>query len=298
MDPIKIRVWVSAETNRRINRGDPVGLTIPDREDVVVGNVYQKATVANPATRTFAITVICRNFKVNDSEDAKVLALDLPRVTDLLPATRVEIGGGGPLYVEERKTLKQDEDGYNVWIAEGINLTELSRDLSGAITIRKQRVVPGPTRVPYQGIFLARELTDSGSLQLGQACVVGVPEDAKDGATSLAATRILAAAALEPCGRQIPTRRRRRGFLCSCAGHQSKRFGRGQVFVVQDQLEGRGAVARKVEVGLFESVGQLQRIAADDAQGIAEGMKLIVQGANYLRDGDPVSVMRVDRGSL
>lgn len=301
MDPIKVRVSVSAETNRQINRGDPVRLFIPERDNEVVGNVYQKSTVANPATRTFAVTLICRNHKVWNSEADAALAQKLPRVTDLLPATQLDVSGSGPLYVEERKTL--NKEGNFVWIAEGINLQDPLREPHGVLTIRKVHVVPGPSRVNYQGIFLARELADPGSLQLGQACVVGVPPDAKDGdqVVFLPESWLLQPGSLVEV--EFTRDKGVSGFYVPIqaiaqSGLEKDGSAKGQVFVVQSRNQEEGAnvpaIATKVDVALHETVGQLRRIEPRNADAIGEGTQVIVQGAGYLKDGEPVSVVRVD----
>ena len=49
---------MSGETNRRIRRSDPVRLSLPQRDDDVIGNVYQKSTVANPAAPKATIAVV------------------------------------------------------------------------------------------------------------------------------------------------------------------------------------------------------------------------------------------------
>lgn len=217
---------------------------------------------------------------------------------DLLPATRLDVGGGGPLYVEERKTLAEDEDGHFVWIAEGINLQDPAREPHGMLTIRKVRVVPGPTRVNYQGIFLARELTDPGSLQLGQACVVGAPADAQDGDQ----VALLYDSWLLQPGSLVEVEFTRDkgvvGFYVPIQAIAPRGSAKGHVFVVQSaqrQADTESqAIAAQVEVTLHETVGQLQRIEAENADTIREGTQVIVQGANYLKDGEPVSVVRVD----
>ena len=301
MDPIKVRVSVSAETSRQIHRGDPVRLFITERNEEVTGNVYKKSTVANRDTRTFGVTLICRNHKVLQSSANESIAKDLPTVTDLLPATRVDIQGQGPLYVEERKTLHEDESGHYVWIAEGINLQDPLREPHGVLTIRKVYVVVGPSRVNYQGIFLARELEDPGSLELGQACVVGVPDNSQDGdqVALLPQSWLLQPASLVEV--EFTRDAGVSGFYVPIQAIVWQDQQQGHIFIVRNTTQDGGrpvsSVAGRVNVTLHETVGQLQRIEADDSVTIGEGVQVIVQGASYLKDGEPVSVVRVDRGS-
>ena len=54
------------------------------------------------------------------------------------------------------------------------------------------------------------------------------------------------------------------------------------------------AVAAKIAITMHENVGQLQRIEARQQESIAAGTQVIVLGASYLKDGERVSVVRVD----
>jgi multidrug efflux pump subunit AcrA (membrane-fusion protein) len=297
MDPIKVRVSVSAETNRQIRRSDPVRLFLPERDEGVIGNVYQQSTVADPKTRTFSITLICRNHKVWDSEADAELASRLPLIEDLMPATRLDISGGGPLYIEESTLV----DGRFVWIAEGINLRDPTREPHGQMTIRKVPVVLGPSRVNYQGIFIALELAEPSPLEFGQACVIGVPEGAKDGDQ----VAYLPRPWLMQPGSLVEVEFTRdkgvSGLFVPFQAIAPTAPGKGRVFVVRasgsDESNGQ-ALASAVEVTLHESVGELQRIEPVAADAIGEGTQVIVKGANYLKDGEPVSVVRIDRGAL
>ncbi len=295
MDPIKVRVSVSAETNRQIRRSDPVQLFLPDREEGVIGNVYQQSTVADPATRTFSITLISRNHKVWSSEADAKLAGKLPLIEDLMPATRLDISGGGPLFVEQR-TLVDDQ---YVWIADGVNLRDPSREPHGRMTIRKVPVKLGPTRLNYQGIFIAVELAEPSPLKFGQACVIGVPEGVQDGdqVAYLPRPWLMQPGSLVEVeftrDRGVP------GFYVPFQAIAPAGPDGGSVFVVnkadRDASNGQD-VASVVNVTLHESVGELQRIEPVVPGQLSLGAQVIVKGANYLQDGEPVSVVRIDRG--
>ena len=64
MDPVKIELAVSAETDRNIQYGDEMKVFPPDWPETVSGTVFRKATRADPETRTFSVTVLMRNFKI------------------------------------------------------------------------------------------------------------------------------------------------------------------------------------------------------------------------------------------
>ena len=288
MDPIKVRVSVSAETHRRIKHGDPVRLFVANQEEEIVGSVYQMSTVADPSTRTFSITLICRNYKVWRSESEAERAKDLPKVKDLLPATRLDISGDGPLYVEQRTLV----DERFVWIAEGINLRDPQRELGTVLTVRKVPVVPGPDRVNYQGIFLARELADPGELTFGQACVVGVPEGVQDGQQVALLPR---AWLLQPGSLAEVEFTRDEGVPGYYVPLRAIN-GRGNshhVFIVQQAAEDDDShgVAARVDVSLHEPVGELRRIEPLRNGALGPGTRVIVEGASYIEDQEPVSVV-------
>ena len=63
MDPMKVNIAVSAATDARIHQNDLVRVFSPDGEEFE-GLVYLKDTFADPATRTFLITLLVRNRRI------------------------------------------------------------------------------------------------------------------------------------------------------------------------------------------------------------------------------------------
>lgn len=61
MDPIKVDISVSSATAERLKIRDTVRIFLPGDEEPVYGSVYEKATVADPETRTFRVSIITRN---------------------------------------------------------------------------------------------------------------------------------------------------------------------------------------------------------------------------------------------
>lgn len=297
MDPIKVRVTVSSESARRIIRGDPVQVFVPDAEQTLKGTVYHKSSVANASTRTFSVTVICRNWRALSTPVDDPSATELPRVQDILPATRLPVNQPGPLYVDELRVLQQDEEGFFVWTAEGVNI-ESDTPLYGAFTARKVRVVPGERRVNFQGIFLARQLADSGGLQPGQACLAGVSPGITDGdrVALLRETWILQPGSLVEL--QFARDTGVSGYYVPVQSLVTTGANRGHLFLVQGQGGANDGPeqAERIDVTLHEEVGQLQRIEPVDPDAIAEGARVILQGAEYVKSGELVSVVRTQNG--
>ena len=60
MDPLKVDIVVSPATDARINYNDLVRVYAPTGDELK-GHVYLKDTFADPATRTFLVTLLVRN---------------------------------------------------------------------------------------------------------------------------------------------------------------------------------------------------------------------------------------------
>ena len=296
MDPVKVKVTVSAQTNRKISLDDPVQLFVPDRDEPQFGAVYQKSTAADSSTRTFPVTLISRNRRVltNPTDDPDVLKL--PRIPDLMPATRAELGKPGPIWVEERRVLAGDETGYHVWTLEGVSLRE-GIDLSNPVfTVRKVSVVPGQQRMNLQGIYYLRELSDDGGLEFLQALAMDVPEGVQDGdqVALLRESWMLQPGSLIDVQFKRQTKdtgsSRRLGYYVPIRAVMPESTDTGHIFVVDESV--KPARARRVDVTLGQTVGQLQRIHGDALEALGEGAGVIVEGVNYVLADEPVIIVQ------
>ena len=81
-----------------------------------------------------------------------------------------------------------------------------------------------------------------------------------------------------------------KGFYVPMDAIASDSTGHG-VFVVHDADKGREKTAR-VPVTLGTAFGNLQSVKPDVDGALADGMKLIVDGAHYLRDGEAVNAFK------
>ncbi|MHC5110458.1 MAG: efflux RND transporter periplasmic adaptor subunit [Planctomycetota bacterium] len=290
MDPVNVVLTVSAETHRSISVQDRVRLHVSGAAEPLIGSVYQKSTIADPATRTFTITVVCRNRSKSpdggqDSADAR-----LPRIARLLPVTKERVDRPGPLFVEESKALQRDEDGYFVWLAEGMTLGDNISTEDPTFVLRKVRVVPGERRMNYQGLYLLRELRDTGGIEFEQLAAAGVPEGVADGdrVALLDETWILQPGNLVEV--QFRPEEGVYGFYVPLSAIVPAGEDRGHVFLV-DGAEGQAGKALKVDVTLHETVADLRRIQSVQPEVLSDGDLVITQGVNYLQPGEPVSVV-------
>lgn len=258
------------------------------------GRIEHKATVADPGTRTFTLTALTRNRKVLVNPPADDAVLSLPRVRQLFPVITREPNTSGPLYVEEKQALQQDDQGHFVWVAEGVTLENWLDPAEPTFRVRKVRVTVGDGRLNYQGIFLLRELADPGKLEPLQLLAVGVPEGVQDG-DRLALVR--EDWLMQPGGLvqiQFAQDAGVPGFYVPMQAVMPTGSEQGYIFVVDkaDGSQDGAGEARKVEVTLHETVGELQRIEARDPEGLQPGAQVIIEGVHYLQPGEPVSIVK------
>ena len=159
MNPVLIELAVSTQTSRLIGIDDAAQLFIEGRKIEQRGKVYQKSTVADPATRTFAVKVITRNLRLPVDEPSDPAVLELPRVRTAMPVIRLDPRDDGPLFVEER-SLGNDEDGPFVWSADGLVANRNLDPDDPTFVVRKVRVTLGERRMNFQKVFMFRELED------------------------------------------------------------------------------------------------------------------------------------------
>ncbi len=288
MDPVKVRVMVSHETNEQISLDDPIRVYVPGRAEPLFGKVYQKATVADPQTRTFAITLICRNRKTTVPVQADPAALALPRIDRVMPVVVEGAGEDGPLFVDEQRALRRDAQGYFVWRAVGVSVESGIDVTNPVLKLQQVRVELGEQRRNFQRLYILREVKAVRGLQPDQMLALGVPDGVEDGdRVALIRDRwLILPGSLVEIGfkrDELP-----QGFYVPSESIVPSDEGAGTVFVLDG--EGDKAKAKAVSVTLRESKGDLVRVDSDQ---LKVGSKLIVEGVNYVRDGERVSVTRM-----
>ncbi len=289
MDPIQVDVTVSANTARRIALDDAVRVSVTGRGESIPGKVYRKSTVADAATRTFTITVMLRNERrVVDGRTDSTVSM-LPQVERLFPVSREDPLVDGPLFVEERRGLHRDGRGHFIWVADGVPFLAGLDPVDPSFAVRKARVVPGDRRLNYKGIYLLRELADTGDLRFLDAMVLGVPEGLQDGDRVAIVHKSWV---LRP-GDLVEVRFERDvgvvGMYVPMPAIVPDGDGGGSVFIVRD------GTAVEIGVTLHEVVGELQRIEGNGEVSLATGDRVITRGASYVRPGEAVSVVEVEK---
>ncbi|MEM1440882.1 MAG: efflux RND transporter periplasmic adaptor subunit [Verrucomicrobiota bacterium] len=295
IDPVKIDVTVSAETHRQISDGDFVTVFVDGEPVPFPAAVYQKSTVADPATRTFTVTVIIRNRFVSDEREAELS--DIPGIVRLVPLVHRESGDvEGPLFAEEELALYPGpNDSHFVWIVDDPALIESGVDLTKTpFRIRKVPVKLGEQRFNMQGIFQFRELKENDQLKRNMFSILGVPEEIqeKDEAVVILRRREWAmrpGGLVEvefrgeeyPQGLYVPIR--------AIAATQDEK--RGAVFRIEKGEDGKER-ARRIEVDLGGNAGETQLVTSDE---LKPGDRIAVEGASYLVEGEMVSIVSEEK---
>ena len=284
MDPMKIEVAVSPETARGLQLHDSVRLYVPGESEPVFGAVYEKATVADPNTRTLRVSIITRNRRTTTSSPA-----GQPVITQFMYLTRQRDGDEtSPFMVEENRALRQDAEGYYIWGAADQRLGVPIDSDDPSVTLHRFSVVPSDERVNYQGLFLFRTLSVVGELQEGMLVAMDVPDDFVDGQRVTIARSdwrfrpgqlvpVLLTESPPAPGLYVPMT-----AILRADEHS------GVVFVAKDGL------ARRVEIRILEHAGELiQIVPIDESSALLQpGSDIILDYIHFLQDREPVSVIQ------
>jgi len=296
MDPIKVEVAVSPETDRLVNESDVVTVYPPGAETQAFGAVLQKDTVADPNTRTFKVTVLTRNALLTPDTQRDPGVLDLPRINQVLTLQKAELGETGPMYAEET-TLYQgwpEKDDWYVWKVLNYDPAMGLPNFSPRLKIRRVQVVPGDKRLSYIGLLTWRELKDAGPLRPRMTVAAGVPDSVTGETAEVAFIRerwqfrpgdlvkVHLTTELAGEGLYVPMQA------------VTKDRGQDVVFVVDRNEQTRRAFARRVPVTLESSFGDRWRVSAESLE---PGQQIVVEGVHYLTPGQAIATFLAEVGS-
>lgn len=301
MNPIQVEFEVSADVSRRIRLGDtiPVSLPNPDAgKQTIEAIVYAIAPAADNATRTFTLTLLVPNRKIELPVPSKVQGpiattsflwrLDL----NVLPETPP-----GTWYMPE-DGLFDDDQGTFVWRVANLKAGQPAKRV---LDVEKFYVRPGNISRPFLGMFRFREVVIEDSRLDPTADLFAGDLQVEDGdPTDWRGQHLL----LEDRGRWLL----RPGDLVDVnlsATDQTSgiyvpidaiRKDAGQTSVFAIETVDGSQVARQVAVRVIASNPSeelaLRRIEAEAQNESLIGASIVVDGAHYLVDGDAVTVTR------
>ena len=290
MDPIKIDISVSSEKAERLKIRDTVNLFIPGDEKPIYGIVYEKATVADPETRTFRVSILTRNMRTIGRLSLDSPFLKYPLIRDYTYLFQTFEGeSDSPFVVEENRSLRKEGEGYYVWAAPEQKLGSKIDSENPLVTLRKYAVIPGEHRRNLQGLYLMRELSDIGKLVPGTLIAMDVPDDFKDGDQVLFARKQwrLRPGQLIPVllGAETP----KTGLYLPMNSIKPINNKTGEVFVA---VNGK---AKKIKVKLLSNVGELYRVEAldpGDVGTVTPGARVITDHIHFLQHDEPIRIIK------
>ena len=283
MDPMQVRVVVSADEDRKIQTGDramlyPKDPLDPDGEPAQVNAlVYEKGAVADLDTRTFRINLMARNERrrVDQFEPA---AKGLPVVADFLPVIRRYRGEEGALFVHTDSIYIEDGKTYVLRLP-GVSFHPGAR--RSAVGKHIPDKVPVKLGDEYVTVIRwnFRSLESSGDLREGDFLVIGPKREHLQGLAIGRSQWLLRPGDLVPVRFLLESTPK--GFYVPVDAITMVE-GKPIVFVVEDQR------ARMQLVTVHETYRELRRI---EGEGLAPGDQIIISGMHYVAEGEPLSIV-------
>lgn len=278
-DPVKISFAVSAEKNKRIHFGDPVRIRPRGQPDgpMIPAVVDQKGEVADPATRTFRIDAVARNVpsklaagsadavQLTFKTDIFIAVTDLsdPQKRAFLPV-RSLLKEQGKLYV--LKVPGRIDEGLNKW--------------GKPFKPKKVEVKLGPA-VASMSNFYCQQLAPESELRAGDFIIVDPKRALDDKGQIRTCIQNSKAWKLRPGDLvhvDMKLGQHRRGFLVPVEAVVT-RNNKTWLYALVD------GKAKRVDVEVGEHIGRERYVQSDE---LKDGLKIIVKGRHYIRDGEAV----------
>ncbi len=300
MDPIRVEVEVSAKQSRRLHlKGRlPVLVTMPNGEEQRMNAyIYLIDPSADPETRTFTVTLLMLNQKLDRPVPAALRGKQFPRTEDLwrLDFEFLPPVAKGVYYVEQG-AIRQDDQGYFLWqVTNRKPGTELETE-DPVLSVRKLRITPGQSVVPFLGNWRFRTLKVnepdfdvSSTIVAGSLTLTDGDAEKWDGKQMLLdgggqwmlrpgdLVQVNLGGSEPPPGLYVPL---------SAIYEES---GRTYVFTVDES--GEQKTARKIQVKTAAGdirAGTSRQIIEMESGSLKEGMKIITAGVHFLQDGEAV----------
>jgi hypothetical protein len=302
MDPISVEIAVSVETDARLNYNDIVFVFLPGSDEPMEAMVYEKATIADPATRTFKVTLLIRNERIEVGLPDDERNSTTPRVR-MLVRLFTETRDRVPPYYVNVDSLHHDAAGYFVYRVTNATQSDRNGLTDSILRLQKVRVTPGEKRLPYLQVATMRELTDLGELDPKQDLLAGTFFD-HDG-NEIPNKDV--AALLRKSNDTVPYVRERwllrpGDIMRVDIDAETPAPGlyvplnvileeSGKTYVFVAETKGQTTNAKRVEVNVIDVLGTKRRIEAAGKTPLKAGTRIVAEGALFLTDGEAVTVI-------
>ncbi len=304
MDPMKIELEVSASVSRRLKIRDTIHVSSLSGLQQGVEQpalIYTVDAVADPQTRTFTVTLLCRNGKVPTPVPPELENTSIARTERIFPLNTDFVDGKMDWMLAEVRTIHHDDEGDHVWRITNRRFGEVSLGLNAVLEVEKVRVKRGEQTIPFLGNWELTPITVVGDdtldpeqdLLAGQVTVSGSESASWNGHSVLFnhdewnlrpgdLLNIDLSSKASEAGLHVPVRAIR---------HESS-----HTFVFLIVEDGQTQRAEKTKVRLVdgdsahENGQRLQQIEPLDEVTL-EGRQVIVGGVHYIEDGESVRVV-------
>lgn len=305
MDPMKIELEVSACVSRRLRIRDTVRIsTIDDSPSSQVAIIYTIDAVADPQTRTFTVTLLCRNGKEQKPLPSGIEVESVARTQRIFPLNTDFVDGNTDQILAEIRAIHRDEEGDFVWRVTNRRYGEASQSLSQVLEVEKLRVQRGTQTIPFLGnwnltpieVIGEATLDPKQDLLVGQIYTAGSATESWNGHSVLLdhdewrlrpgeLVQVDLNGQAAAYGLYVPIRAIR---------HES-----GQTFVYVVAADGDLTRAQKVEVRLVSGDSTQQAVQQGGQQlvqieplqdTLLDGQQIIAGGVHYIEDGELVRV--------
>ncbi len=299
MDPIKIEVELSSEKSRefRRRRQVPVRYKLPDgTEKPDRAFVYNVATSADAATRTFSLTLLLINNKYRPSLPQGADGV-VPRTEDIWPLelNRV-LGAPEQIRIVEKDTII-DFDTDDPYVYRVVN-SKYGETLPELLEVEKQPIRLLDLEIPFLGIwtfhhveFVNSSLVDSQSLIIGELSFDDNSEANWDGSTVMldsGSQWVLRPGDLVDV--DLSGKSTEPAFYVPLNAIDEQ-VGETFVFGVKDNRAAKIPVEAVMLTSLERNSRNKRSLVEVRSPELVEGMEIVVAGAHYLEDGDVVRPM-------
>ena len=287
MDPMKVEIAVSPRTDRLINYGDLLKVYVDGYTEPIEGTVWFKDSVADAATRTFMVTLLVRNRRIEVGIPDELKGKKYHRTEEIMRLD-IEQGGGQPVYFADQRSIYRDKKGFFLWKVDGLTAADLYGDFTPVFTVRKARVKLGKRVIRLLQSYTFRELKHLGDLDPTEDLVTGeLPQGVKDGDTVFLSRKRWLVRPGELVHVDLSGGKGTGGYYVPANAVIEDDSGRYVYVVSEDAPEGEHA--KRVDVIVDEDLSNFRRIEPVSGKALQEGMKLVVEGAHYLVDGDLIN---------
>jgi len=311
MDPIKVEIEVSAEQSRQLQRRQqvPVTFVTADGETRVArALVYVVDPSADPATRTFTVTLLILNEQSRPELPASVAGASVARTQDVWPLdirsiivtdqeTELELPDDA-FFVEE-DAIETSTEGSFVWLMTNVQKGD---PIPEVVLLTRRPVELLDLRIPYLGNWVFRHVRFLGSLPPPIGLLAGALEFPDSDREQWDGERLVFDSGPQWMLRpgdlvrvNLSSQSPDVGFFVPVEAIYEE-SGDTFLFVVESR-EGE-TVARKTQV---ETVipdqldnGSMMQIIPPPASSLGDGAVIVVGGVHFLRDGEPIAIQTGD----